>query len=173
MLNATDSFLDNSSPFSPEDAGAGGSVSGGSESSTPGVIPPFAKRLTNSANLEFSWQTGPNVMIGVSGLETELHYPNPAQTPGLYDSNSRGGSFFYNRRISRTKYFGANYQYLDMLANPGNRNRYDTAYRPFRGFSLSNQRRGFRFRYPAAHNTIRPSRRRCRKWARGDQSVTA
>jgi hypothetical protein len=118
MLNATDSFLDSSSPFSPEDAG--GTVSGAPESSTPGVIPPFAKRLTNFANLEFSVQTGPNVMIGVSGLETELHYPNPAQTPGLSDSSSRGGSVFYNRRISRSQYFGANYQYLDMLANSGN-----------------------------------------------------
>ena len=119
-LSATDSFQDSSSPFSPGDAGAGGTVSGAPASSTPGVIPPFAKRLTNSANVEFSVQTGRNVMIGGSGLTTELHYPTPAQTPGLYDSNSRGGTVFYNRRLSRSKYFGATYQYLDTLANPGN-----------------------------------------------------
>jgi hypothetical protein len=118
-LSATDSFQDSSSPFSPGYAGAGGNVSGAPVSFTPGVIPPFAKRLSNSANVELSVQTGPNVMIGGSGLETELNYPNPAQTPGLYDSNSRGGSAFYNRRISRSQYFGATYQYLDMLANPG------------------------------------------------------
>ncbi len=119
MLNASDSFQDSSSPFSPEDAGAGGTVSGAPESSTPGVVPPFAKRLTNSANVELSMQTGRNVMIGGSGTATELHYPNPAQTPGLYDSSSRGGSVFYNRRISSSQYFGATYQYSDMLANPG------------------------------------------------------
>lgn len=115
-FSASDSFQDSSSPFSP---GAVGTVSGSPESSTPGVIPPFAKRLTNSANVELTMQTGLNVMIGGSGLATELHYPNPAQTPGLSDSNSRGGTFFYNRRISRSQYFGATYQYLDMLANPG------------------------------------------------------
>lgn len=119
MLGATDSFEDSSSPFSPEDAGTSGTVSGAPESYTPGVIPPFAKRLTNSANVDLSKQTGRNVMIGGSGTETELHYPNPAQTTGLYDSNSRGGSVFYNRRISRSQYFGATYQYSDMVANPG------------------------------------------------------
>ena len=118
-LSATDNFQDSSSPFSPGYAGAGGAVSGASETSTPGVIPPFAKRLTNFANVEFTMQTGLNVMIGGTVLETELHYPNPAQTPGLYDSNSRGSSVFYNRRLSRSKYFGATYQYLDSLANPG------------------------------------------------------
>ncbi len=119
-LSATDSFLDSSSPFSPGYAGAGGTVSGAPLSSTPGVIPPFAKRLSNSANVALSVQTGPNVTIGGSGNEMELDYPNPAQTPGLYDSNSRGGSAFYNRRISSTQYLGATYQYLDMLSTPGN-----------------------------------------------------
>ncbi len=116
-FSSSDSFQDSSSPFIPGNAGAGGTVSGLPESSTPGVIPPFAKRLTNFANVELTMQTGLNVMIGGSGLATELHYPNPAQTPGLYDSNSRGGTVFYNRRIG-SQYLGATYEYMDMLATP-------------------------------------------------------
>jgi hypothetical protein len=56
-------------------------------------------------------------MIGASGSSTLLHYPNPTQTAGLYDSSSHGGTVFYNRRISRTQYFGATYQYQDMLTS--------------------------------------------------------
>jgi len=117
-LSAADRFQDSSSPFIPGQAG--GSVSGGGESFTPGAIPPFAKRLTNSASVEFTLQTAPNVMIGGSGSSMVLHFPDPAQTPGLYDSSSRGGTFFYNRRISRSHYFGAFYQYMDMLTDPAN-----------------------------------------------------
>lgn len=40
-----------------------------------------------------------------------LRYPNPAQAAGLYNSDQRGGSAFYNRRIFGTQYVGANYQY--------------------------------------------------------------
>jgi len=109
---------DSSTSFNPADPG--GSVSGSPVSSTPGAIPPFAKRLTNSANGELTLQTGPNTMIGASGSSTVLHYPNPAQTPGLYDSNSRGGTVFYNHRISIAQYFGVSYQYQDMLTYPKN-----------------------------------------------------
>jgi len=115
-LSSSDSFRDSSLPFIPGDASAGGTVSGLPESSTPGIVPPFAKMLTNSANVELTVQTALNAMIGGYGLETEQHYPNPAQTPGLFDSSSRGGSAFLNRRISLSQYFGATYQYLDMLA---------------------------------------------------------
>jgi hypothetical protein len=115
-FSATERFEDSSTPFNP--GYAGGAISGGQEPSTPGVIPPFAKRLTNFANLELTMQTGPDTMFGGSGVATQLHYPNPAQSQGLYDSSSRGGTGFYNRRITRSQYFGATYQYLDMSSKP-------------------------------------------------------
>jgi hypothetical protein len=55
-------------------------------------------------------------MIGVSGTFTNLHYPNPAEVPGLYDSTSRGGSAFYNHRLSKKHYLGASYRYSRFLA---------------------------------------------------------
>jgi hypothetical protein len=47
-------------------------------------------------------------------LWTTLHYPNPSQSPGLSDSSSRGGMAFYNKRMTRTQYVGAIYQFLEM-----------------------------------------------------------
>jgi hypothetical protein len=119
-LSAADQFTDSSSTFNSTDAGIGGGISGSTEPSTPGAIPPFAKRLQNSADGEFTMQTGMNVMIGGSGMETVLHYPSSAETPGLYNSSSLGGSVFYNRRLSIKRYFGVTFQYQDMQAHPAN-----------------------------------------------------
>lgn len=55
-------------------------------------------------------------MIGSAGMISTLHYPNPAQVSGLYDSGTRSGSAFYNHRISHTQYIGANYEYSLMQA---------------------------------------------------------
>lgn len=120
-VSASDHFQDSSTgSFGPADTGSGGVVSGSPEPATPGVTPPFAKRLTNSAHAEFSIQTGANVMIGASGLSTTLHFPNQAEATGLYDSRSSGGTAFYNHRLSMRRYFGATYQYLDMQTFPLN-----------------------------------------------------
>jgi hypothetical protein len=116
-VNATDQFQDSSNPFGLANAQSSG-ISGSSEPTTPGATPPFAKRLTNSAAAEFTIQPGLNVMLGASGSSTTLHYPNPSQTTGLYDSSSSAGSGFYNCRISNIQYSGATYQYADMLEYP-------------------------------------------------------
>lgn len=118
MVRAIDALQSGSSPFFPTGAEAGGVVSGAPVSSTPGVVPPFAKRLMNSANAGITAQIALNDMIGASGLSTVLHYPNSSETPGLYNSSSRGGSAFYSHRISPSQYFGVTYQYLDMLTFP-------------------------------------------------------
>ena len=115
-LSLRDQFSDSSTPFNPSGEGVG--VSGAPPSTTPGVIPPFAKRLTNNADGELTMQTGKDTMVGLSGSTTVLHYPDSTETPGLYDSNSRGGSVFYNRRLGLSQYFGATYQYQNMLAYP-------------------------------------------------------
>jgi len=57
-------------------------------------------------------------MVGASGTFMNLHYPNQAQVPGLGDSSSKGGSAFYNHRLSKMHYIGATYQYQMFLANP-------------------------------------------------------
>jgi hypothetical protein len=115
MLTAADSFQDSSSPFSP---GIDNTVSGLPVSSTPGVTPPFAKRLTNYANVELTAQPGLNLMVGALGQASLLDYPNPAQTTGLYDFYSSGGTVFCDWQLPPTQIFGISYQYLDMVSSP-------------------------------------------------------
>jgi hypothetical protein len=82
------------------------------------VVPPVADRLSNNADAEISYQFARMSMVGASGTFTNLHYPDPAEVPGLYDSSSKGGSAFYNHRLSKKNYLGVQYQYSRILAFP-------------------------------------------------------
>jgi hypothetical protein len=95
----------------------GGAVSGSAQSSLIGAVVPVANQISNAANTELTYQFSRNGMIGTSGTFTNLHYPDPAQVPGLSDSNSRGGAAFYNYRLSQGQYVGATYQYSQMFGS--------------------------------------------------------
>lgn len=111
-----DSFQKSSNVFNQPDVLA--PVYGTPQAATVAVIAPLADRLYNTANAELTYQFSASGMIGVGGMFNNLHYPNPAQVPGLYDSSLRGGSAFYSRRLSRKHYAGALYQYSTILAYP-------------------------------------------------------
>jgi hypothetical protein len=119
-LSANDAFQKSSGSSGLSTLAGGGAVSSSPQSLSANSVAPFTNRLTNAADAQLSFQFSPMGMIGGSGMFTQLHYPNPAQTSGLYDSDSQGGSAFYNRRISETQYAGANYQYARTLAYPAN-----------------------------------------------------
>ena len=89
----------------------GGPVSGSASSSPTNDFAPFLDRLSNQANAGLSYQFSAYGMIGAGGTTTLLHYPNQAQSGGLGDSISFGGSAFYNRQLTATQYMGATYQY--------------------------------------------------------------
>jgi hypothetical protein len=57
-------------------------------------------------------------MVGGGGTTTIYNYLNQAQSPGSYNSNSRGGTGFYTRRMHGTQYIGVTYQYLRTLGHP-------------------------------------------------------
>lgn len=57
-------------------------------------------------------------MVGANGTFANLHYPDQAQVPGLYDTATRAGSAFYSLRVSRKQYIGVTYQYQKLLAYP-------------------------------------------------------
>jgi hypothetical protein len=59
-------------------------------------------------------------MLGAGGTSTKLTYPNLSEVPGLCDSNSRGGSAFYNLRLSASQYAGGTYQYSQYVSCPTN-----------------------------------------------------
>jgi hypothetical protein len=115
-------FEDSSTSFGPAFTGAGGIGSGGSLVSPPGVIPPFAQRLTNNSYAQWAWQTGLKSMVGLEGTGSILNYPNPGQSAGLFNSNSRGGAAFYSRLIARDQYLGAKYIYIYSVAEVPNSN---------------------------------------------------
>ncbi|MGD1078777.1 MAG: hypothetical protein ABR881_10700 [Candidatus Sulfotelmatobacter sp.] len=117
-LSARDGFLKTSNVLNQQNFEPVGSVSGGTQEPNFSVITPIADVLSNSGNVGITYQFAANGMVGVNGSFTNLHYPNPAEVPGLFDSNSQAGSAFYSFRFSKMNYIGATYQYQRLIAYP-------------------------------------------------------
>lgn len=117
-LSARDGFQKSSNVFNqPSDFGAS-DITGTAQGTDFSVIAPVADRLSNVGNVGLSYQFGLNDMTGVSGTFSNLHYPNPAEVPGLYDASSQGGMAFYSRRLAKRQYVGIMYGYQRLLAYP-------------------------------------------------------
>jgi hypothetical protein len=117
-LSLRDSFQKTSNVLNQPSSDLQQPVSGGVFVPNNSVIAPIADTLTNTANAVLTYQFAANAMVGANGTFSNLHYPNPSQVPGLYDSSSRGGSAFYVHRLSKMHYIGATYQYQMFLAYP-------------------------------------------------------
>jgi hypothetical protein len=113
-MDLSDRLLRASTGFSQ--IGSGG-ISGSAQAATPGLIVPFGTRFSNDANGGLSYQFSPHGMIGGSGNLGNLNYSTSTQTAGLYNSNSHGGSGFYNHRLSASQYLGAIYEYQQTIAD--------------------------------------------------------
>jgi hypothetical protein len=117
-LSGRDSFLKSSNVFNQGDTLLGGSVSGSPSTSPADLLFPFVNRLTNTVNAQIAYQFSANTMVGGGGSAGLFQYPNETATSGLYDSNTRGGSAFYNRRLTDTQSIGADYQFVQTLGDP-------------------------------------------------------
>jgi hypothetical protein len=117
-FSAQDGFQKSSNVFNQPDLSLAIGVSGSAQSPNFSIIAPVADRLSNSGNVGLAYQFARDAMLGASGTFSVLQYPNKAQVPGLYDSNSQGGSVFYSLRISRMNYIGATYQYQRLVSYP-------------------------------------------------------
>jgi len=115
---AHDGFQKSSSVFNQPDLGSAAAVSGGTEGGNFSVIAPIADHLSNTGNVGLTYQFALNEMVGASGTFTNLHYPNQAEVPGLFDSESQGGSAFYALRVSKVNYLGVAYQYQRLQSFP-------------------------------------------------------
>jgi hypothetical protein len=116
-FSARDGFQKSSNVFNQPFL-AGTAVAGGTQEPNFSVIAPVADRLSNSGNVGISYQFAANGMVGANGTFSNLHYPNQAQVPGLFDSSSQGGSAFYSLRVSKMHYIGATYQYQRLVSYP-------------------------------------------------------
>jgi hypothetical protein len=117
-FSAMDGFQKTSNVFNQPDVASAGGVSGGAQGSGLSVIAPIADQLHNSGNVGITYQFAANEMIGAGGAFTNLHYSNQPLVPGLYDSESQGGSAFYAYRVSKMHYLGVSYQYQRLLSFP-------------------------------------------------------
>jgi hypothetical protein len=111
-----DSFQKTSNPFNQPNPLSATPVSGAAPAPNVAVIAPAADQIYNAANVQITYQFSADGMAGLGGTFTNLHYPNPAEAPGLYDSNSTGASAFYSRRVLEKYNVGVSYQYMDILA---------------------------------------------------------
>jgi hypothetical protein len=116
-LSLVDSFR-KSSNLMNQPNGFGSPVFGSGQVSPVTVFAPVADQLSNTGTAQLTYQFGLNAMVGASGTFTNLHYSNPTEVPGLYDSGSRGGSVFYTHRLSGRHYIGSTYEYQMLLAYP-------------------------------------------------------
>ncbi len=133
-VSARDGFQKSSTSYGSADSIDGGAVPGSLQPLTPGIIAPFAERLTNSASAQFSFQFSPRDMVGASGNLMKLDYPNQTEAVGLFDSDERGGGAFYNRRISGSQYMGLTFQYSWALTAPENAESETTQTNTIQGF---------------------------------------
>jgi hypothetical protein len=112
-VNFRDSLRKSTNVFNEPFAG----ISGSTQPPTAIVVAPFANQLSNSATGEISYQFSRKAMIGGSVVSTIVNYLDPAQASGVSNSNSRGGSAFWNRRLTSTQNVGLMYQYSSMAAS--------------------------------------------------------
>jgi len=138
-FSAVDGFQKTSNVFNQPDLASVGAVSGGTQGANFSVIAPIANQLHNSGNVGITYQFAANEMIGAGGTFTNLHYPNQTEVPGLFDSESQGGSAFYAYRVSAVHYIGVTYQYQRLLSFPtqGQNETQTDAIFPFYVFSPS------------------------------------
>jgi hypothetical protein len=117
-LSARDGFQKSSNVFNQPDLAAAGAVSGGTGETNFSIISPIADRLSNTGNAGISWQFAANELVGAGGTFTNLHYPDQAEVPGLFDASSQAGSAFYAVRPAQAHYLGVTYQYQRLLSYP-------------------------------------------------------
>jgi hypothetical protein len=117
-FSARDGFQKSSNVFNQPDLGAAEAVSGGVQEANQSVIAPIADRLSNYGNVGITYQFAANSMVGAGGSFSNLHYPDQAQVPGLFDSESQSGLAFYSLRVAKRHYIGATYQYQRLLSFP-------------------------------------------------------
>lgn len=117
-MRLNDAFVQSSTTFGSANSGYSSGVSGSPPTMISGILAPFAQRLTNYADGRLSMQVSPYAMLGAAGTVGKLHYPKPSEAEGLFDSDERGGSAFYIRRIALSQYIGAGYRYGRILAYP-------------------------------------------------------
>jgi hypothetical protein len=114
-----DSFRQNSNLFNQTNPFVGTGPSGAPGGTSNGVlIAPFENELENSSTAGIYYQYGKNAMIGGSGTYSLSQFSTNAQTAGLDNGDTAGASGFLTRRLSRSQYVGAVYEFSKIVTHP-------------------------------------------------------
>jgi hypothetical protein len=89
-------------------------VSGSTPTPAQAVVPPVGNQLSNSANVQLTYQLDASSMVGAGATFASLHFSNPSEATGLSNSTSAAGSAFYARRLLDRYSVGANYQFQNI-----------------------------------------------------------
>lgn len=114
-----DAFRQNSNLFNQANPFAGSGPSGapsGSQNSV--VVAPFENQLENSSTAGIYYQYARNAMIGGNGTYSFSHFSSSAQVQGLDNGDTAGASGFFTRRLSRSQYAGAVYEFSKIVTHP-------------------------------------------------------
>jgi len=118
VVEVHDAFTQNYNLFNQGNPFTGTGTSGSPGAPNSVLIAPFANQLGNSANANIDYQFGRNAMIGASGSYSFLRYSSDSQNQGLNNLYTTGATGFYSRRIARSEYVGALYQYEKYITHP-------------------------------------------------------
>jgi hypothetical protein len=119
-VSLQDSLQETSNLFDQPDPFSGVAITGSPQAPLYALIAPVEGQIGNGANAELRYQLSRNGQVGAAATFTNLHFFKTTNIQGLYDSNSTGGSAFYNHRLSKRNYFGVTYLYSRILAYPVN-----------------------------------------------------
>ncbi|HWT66012.1 MAG TPA: hypothetical protein VN151_07840 [Terracidiphilus sp.] len=115
-LSVSNLFVQTTNMFGQSGAIISSGVSASGDS--PLLLIPFASQISDTLHATFSHQYARNQMFGAGGSFGIVHFPNPSQAPGLYDSKSGSGSAFYAFRAGERHYLGFAYQFTRIAASP-------------------------------------------------------
>ena len=117
-VEVQDSFSQNSNAFNSANPFVVGGVSGSPDAPNNPVIAPFASQIFNATSGRIGYQFSRSAMVGASGSYSLLHYGDGTQYSGLFNSDSKSGSGFLNRRLGGQQYIGLIYQYSNTQTHP-------------------------------------------------------
>jgi hypothetical protein len=113
-----DSFQQNNNLYNQSNPFTGAGVSGTPGQSNGFVISPFENQLSNSSNAGINYQYGRNAMIGGSGTYGFQQFSESANVSGLNNQGTAGAQGFFSRRLGRSQYVGARYQFSKYVTHP-------------------------------------------------------
>lgn len=117
-LLVDENFRKMSTAFGQTTANFQTAVTGGAQIVTPGIYGLFEPQVSNESSAVLSWQFSRDDMIAGSARIGTLHFTNPTQSGGLYNTNAQGGSGSWTHRAGARQYVGGLYQLSFVQAKP-------------------------------------------------------